>query len=108
MEPRWEFSDVGTGIGGLTRRTVPLLEDMLEGYVCSDIFDIMLGSLRKHPAMSRCKYGVNTTISELKTFHLVLAASAIHIVMNVNESSLERLYDALEEDDMVLLEEAVS
>ena len=99
--------EVGTGTGGLTRRVVPIIEDRLESYVCSDIFDIRLGALHSHPAISRVKYDVNNDLIAEDKYHIILSSNAVHIAKDVQES-LERLCSALEEGGMMLLEEAIS
>ncbi|KAL9188495.1 LOW QUALITY PROTEIN: hypothetical protein ACHAXT_006873 [Thalassiosira profunda] len=99
--------EVGTGSGGLARRCVPVLEDRLDRYVCSDIFDIRLGSLHNHPKVSRVTYDVNKPMQAEQKYHLIVAANAIHIASNVKEA-LERQMEALEEGGYILLEEDIS
>ena len=99
--------EVGIGSGGLTRRALHLFEESLESYVCSDIFDIRLGSVRNHPLISTTTYDINENIESQEKYHLILATNAIHIAKNVKEA-LERMQEALVEGGMIMLEEAIA
>ena len=98
--------EVGTGSGGLTRRALPLIEDSLESYTCSDIFDIRLGWVSSNPLISTMRHDVNENIHSVDKYHLILAANAIHIAKNIKEA-LKRMRDALEEGGMLMLEELI-
>lgn len=114
----WHGTDLsiwegGAGSCGFTRRVIPLVEQQLEQYVCSDISAIRLGTLEGHPKISSSRHDLNGPIELPKEagdgglYHLCLANNAIHTAGDVKET-LEFFRDSLVDGGFILLEEQIT
>ena len=117
VRKEWHGTDLkiwegGAGSCGFTRRMIPLVEQQLEQYVCSDISAIRLGTLEGHPKITSSRHDLNNPIlpkdaDDSGFYHLALANNAIHTAGDVKET-LEFFRDSLVDGGFILLEEQIT